>query len=439
MVKKKPMPSDFDLLEDFVSRSSEDAFRALVERHSGMVHAAALRTVGDAVVAQEVTQAVFILLARKANRLPRATILAGWLYRSARLVAMEARRAESRRQKHQREFAHMNATVGPDALWKEIAPLLEEAVCSLSAADRSAIVLRFFEDKSFGEVASALGTAEGAAKMRVKRALEKLRTAFARRGVVIPATALFAALSAHGMAAAPAGLAALASTAALAQPGAVPPTLLALVEATNRCLLWSKIKAVAFAASLALLTVGGLGLVAISIPRQSEQAPSVVMSTFAPMAGTWEGFIESSGSGMPTRRQAVTLTVSSADNGRSCAIEMVVSGAGNLAPGTYRFRHTLNQAGDRIYTESDRRTGRGNGVGTVTEYSYDPTQGEWSASFRFPFANASGVMHGRWARSGDALRIASDDAFFDQGAGARHLHSDIQLRLQTASANPASN
>ena len=88
------MPRDCDLLEDFVSHGSEDAFRALVERHTAMVHGVALRTLRDEALAQEVTQAVFIILGRKADALPRGTILAGWLYRTARFVALEAIRAE---------------------------------------------------------------------------------------------------------------------------------------------------------------------------------------------------------------------------------------------------------------------------------------------------------------------------------------------------------
>src|SRR6185503_3267074 len=175
------MLRDCDLLQEFVDRGSDDAFRALVERHTGMVHGAALRIVRDNELAQEVTQAVFVLLARKARHLSRGTVVAGWLYRSARFVALEAVRAEKRRQQRQEVFAQMNATT--DSVWSQVEPLFDEVMNRLGSIDRDAVVLRFLEERTFPEVAQALGTTEAAAKMRVGRALEKLRSAFARRGV----------------------------------------------------------------------------------------------------------------------------------------------------------------------------------------------------------------------------------------------------------------
>src|SRR2546427_9906851 len=90
----RTMSDDFELLREHVERGSDEAFRTLVERHSGMVHGAAMRIVRDEHLAEEVTQAVFIILARKGARLRRGTILAGWLHRAARLVALGALRGE---------------------------------------------------------------------------------------------------------------------------------------------------------------------------------------------------------------------------------------------------------------------------------------------------------------------------------------------------------
>src|SRR5437762_12644329 len=134
-----------------------------------MVHGAVLRTLRDEVLAQEVTQAVFVILARKAWRLPRKTILAGWLYRTARFVAMEAVRAEKRWQKHHEEFAQMNAAAATDSMGKEVAPILEEVVCRLGDADRNAIVRRLSEDKPCPQVAVSLGSTDGAANLRIDR------------------------------------------------------------------------------------------------------------------------------------------------------------------------------------------------------------------------------------------------------------------------------
>src|SRR5262245_52000141 len=99
------MPDDFELLREHVERGSEDAFRTLVERHAGMVYGTALRMVREAVLAEEVMQAVFVILARKAASLRPGTVLAGWLHRTTHFVALEALRSERRRQQHYRQFA----------------------------------------------------------------------------------------------------------------------------------------------------------------------------------------------------------------------------------------------------------------------------------------------------------------------------------------------
>src|SRR5437899_12205089 len=184
------MSDDFDLLRAYIEDGSEEAFRKLVERHCGMVHGTAVRIVRDESLAQEVTQAVFTILARKTASLRRGTVLAGWLYRTARFVALDALRSEHRRQKYQHGFAQMNDALDSSSIWEQIAPVLEELMSHLRTADRDALVLRFLQEKSFAEVASALGTSEAAAKMRVSRALDKVRARLGRRGVVVSTTAL---------------------------------------------------------------------------------------------------------------------------------------------------------------------------------------------------------------------------------------------------------
>src|SRR6188768_2069914 len=101
------MPDDRELLREYVETKSEDAFRLLVERHAGMVHGAALRIVRDMTLADEICQAVFILLARKAPTLPAGIVLAGWLHQATRYVARGALRTELRRQHRHRELATM--------------------------------------------------------------------------------------------------------------------------------------------------------------------------------------------------------------------------------------------------------------------------------------------------------------------------------------------
>jgi len=196
------------LLREYVHRNSEEAFAALVTRHVNLVYSAALRKTGNAHAAEEITQAVFILLAQKADRLRDGTILPGWLYQTARLTSASFRRAEFRRvHREQEAYVQSLANETESGLWTQIGPLLDDAMGQLGEKDRNAVVLRFFEGKSFQEIGTAFGASENAAKKRVAYALEKLRKFFDKRGVTVGASGLVVVISANAVQAAPAGLA----------------------------------------------------------------------------------------------------------------------------------------------------------------------------------------------------------------------------------------
>src|SRR5664279_2711808 len=199
-----PEPDDIALLKQYADENSESAFAELVTRYVNLVYSAALRSVGNAHAAQEITQAVFIILARKANKLARNAVLSGWLYQTARLTAANYLRTEIRRQNREQE-AYMQAILNePESeAWRQIAPLLDDAMGRLGEKDRNAIVLRFFENKNLSEVGVALGASEDAAKMRVNRALEKLRKFFTKRGVALSGAIIAGAVSANSVQAAP--------------------------------------------------------------------------------------------------------------------------------------------------------------------------------------------------------------------------------------------
>src|ERR1043166_8980236 len=144
--------TDLDLLHEYAMRNSEEAFETLTSKYTNLVYSAALRQTRDPATAEEITQAVFIVLARKAAALRRDTVLSGWLLRTTRFVALNARRREL----HRRHIEQQAMSLYPsetDAAWKQIAPLLAEALVSLTQQDRNAIALRFFEQKSFKEIA----------------------------------------------------------------------------------------------------------------------------------------------------------------------------------------------------------------------------------------------------------------------------------------------
>jgi uncharacterized protein (TIGR03435 family) len=251
---------DIELLRQYAGENSEPAFAALVGRHVNFVYSVALRRTGDPHAAEEITQAVFIILARKAKSFPRKTILTGWLHATARLTAANFLRAEIRRQ-HREQEAFMQSAFNETETWTQIAPLLDDAISKLGARDRDAILLRYFENKSAREMAAALRVDEPAAQKRVTRAVEKLRMFFAKRGVTLTAAAIAGAVSANSVQAAPVGLAATV-TAAAAKGAAVSTSTLTLIKGAMKMMAWTKVQT-AVALVMAAIFVAGIATVAI--------------------------------------------------------------------------------------------------------------------------------------------------------------------------------
>jgi RNA polymerase sigma factor (sigma-70 family) len=248
---------DMALLREYASHRSDDAFAELVSRRIHFVHSAALRQVGNPHLAEEVTQAVFIILAQKAGKISDKTVLTGWLFKTTRFAALAQLRAEAKH--HQRELeAQMQnefQTSATDEFWNQISPLLDEALARLGEKDRQAVLLRFFENKSLAEVGTAMGAGEDTARKRVSRALEKLRKIFAKRSVVLTTAIIAGVLGANSVQATPAGLAAaIAATAVKGSAGAV--STLTLVKGTLKIMTYTKLKLAVGVAAVALLTAG---------------------------------------------------------------------------------------------------------------------------------------------------------------------------------------
>src|SRR6266446_5998040 len=155
------MDTDNQLLARYADHGSDRAFQDLVERHINLVHSAALReSGGDASLAEDISQAVFTELARRATELVCHPAIAGWLYTCVRRMTANVRRADDRRHRREKEAVTMNELLGPDPasqLWHQVRPVLDDVMHELNPEDRTAVVLRFFEDRSLKEVGAALG------------------------------------------------------------------------------------------------------------------------------------------------------------------------------------------------------------------------------------------------------------------------------------------
>jgi RNA polymerase sigma factor (sigma-70 family) len=207
--------TDSSLLKAYVERRLEAAFNELVHRHVDLVYSAAIRMVRDPHLAEDVTQGAFIALARQASELEERATLAGWLHRTAQNIAAQTVRTIERRRAREQESIAMSEQIStlPDVWLEQIEPHLDAALGELNDADRDAVVLRYFHNKSAAEIAAILGVSDDAAQKRVNRAVEKLREVFAKNKITIGAGSLGILISTNAMQAAPAGLAAKILTA----------------------------------------------------------------------------------------------------------------------------------------------------------------------------------------------------------------------------------
>lgn len=187
---------DFTLLHRFRSDRSDEAFRELVRRHSGPVHAAARRYAGGKEsLAEEIAQAVFIEFSRKAPGLTPETVIGGWLQRCVRYKAKEALRAEARRLHRETAAARLAPDPGIPPSRVDLTADLDEALDALPGRDRLPLVMRYYEGRSLKEIGEILGISGDAAQKRIQRSLERLRTELAHRGMTGGSASLAQALA----------------------------------------------------------------------------------------------------------------------------------------------------------------------------------------------------------------------------------------------------
>jgi RNA polymerase sigma factor (sigma-70 family) len=276
--------NDMELLRDYSDCNSESAFAELVCRYINLVYSAALRFVDNSADAEDVTQAVFVILTRKAAGLRQRATLTGWLYETTRLTARHFLRTKARRQTREQE-AYMQS-LGNDSdsetVWARLEPLLEEAMGRLNEKERAVIAVHFFENKSLAEAAMLLGIGEWAARKRVERATEKLRLFFSKRGVAVPAAAMTMAISTNSVQAAPAALAKTTTAVALAKGATASTSTLTLIKGVLKVMTWTKMKTAIIVGVGILLAAGTATLTVKAVSGDGQ-------SDLAALQGTWAG------------------------------------------------------------------------------------------------------------------------------------------------------
>ncbi|HVU26623.1 MAG TPA: sigma-70 family RNA polymerase sigma factor [Verrucomicrobiae bacterium] len=302
-------PNDLALLREYATSNSETAFEELISRRVDFVYSAALRQTRNPHLAEEITQAVFILLAQKAEKIPDKTILTGWLFKTARFTALAQIRTETKRARQQKEF-QMESEVqstATDELWNQMSPLLDEALAALGENDRQAVLLRFFENKSLAEVGEFLGIGEDTARKRISRALEKLHHYFNRRGVSSTTAIIAGAISTNSVHAAPIGLAKAISTMAVVKGATASTSTLTLIKGALELMAWTKTKTAIVAGVVVLLISGMATTTILYIENSPQKIAEETQTTYAALTSYSDTCIGTASSGSYDTQTSCTI------------------------------------------------------------------------------------------------------------------------------------
>lgn len=258
-----PEPTDRQLLLRFASDRDQSAFARLVRRHGPMVLGAARRMAGED--AEDVAQAVFILLAQKAQRLDHLPSVSGWLYRATRYCAANARKVRARRERHLRAHGQqVMQNQSAHAPAGEISHLLDAGLAKLCEHERQAVLLRHIEGLTLEETAAQLGISVASVAKRAQRGLDKLRDHLASRGHFIAPPALAAALASNVETVSESLMGAIMQS----TWGTPAPAAVSIASAASWSMTLVKIKIAA-----AVLLIAGTATTAIVVAQQPAPAP----------------------------------------------------------------------------------------------------------------------------------------------------------------------
>ncbi len=277
---------DSELLNVYLETGSTDAFHKLMSRHIDLVYSAARRQLRDEHLAQDVTQAVFILLARKAHSIRNRASLPGWLVLATHYAARDARKIENRRRLHEHKAAQMtllrDRTAEENPPWDSVSPELDAALARLNSKHRNIVAMHYMEGRSFREVGATLGISEDAARLSCARAIHKLRRALGTRGAVVSAAALSSMLATHSARATPIAVKS-AVAAAILHPSTVAASgnALAIAARVSRTLELAK-ATFAGGTALSALVILSLGVLAIAtnLDRLKPQPAALSLPAF---------------------------------------------------------------------------------------------------------------------------------------------------------------
>jgi RNA polymerase sigma factor (sigma-70 family) len=285
---------DGQLLAAYVRDRDATAFQRLVERHVHFVYAAALRQIRDRHLAEDILQAVFLLLSQRAAELKPGTLVKGWLFHATRFAANNVRRAEARRLRREREAAAMRLQTTPEKEAEDMGPYLDDALAGLSTKDRTVLLMRYFEEMPLAIVGQAMGISEHAAKKRVARALERLRNNLLRRGVGVTGGALAGAMALSVMETAPAVAVKAAVDLVIHGAGAHSGSAIPLAKGVSKMITQNKLKLVTIKCVLAAACVGAGAAVVVQETHSEPSAKNVpiVLADALPASQTADAEIE---------------------------------------------------------------------------------------------------------------------------------------------------